>query len=55
MSRRANGWDNTVMERFFLNLKTERGWPNHYANHADATRDLTDYIVDFYNSLSPPA
>lgn len=50
MSRRANCWDNAVMERFFLNLKMERVWPNNYANHAEATRDVTDYIVGFYNS-----
>ena len=50
MSRKANGWDNAVIERFFLNLKRERVWPNHYANHAQATRDVTDYIVGFYNS-----
>ena len=51
MSRKANCWDNAVMERFFLNLKMERVWPNHYANHAEATRDVTDYIVGFYNSV----
>jgi len=50
MSRKGNCWDNAVMERFFLNLKMERVWPNHYANHAEAARDLTDYIVCFYNS-----
>jgi putative transposase len=38
------------MERFFLDLKMERVWPNNYANHAEATRDVTDYIVGFYNS-----
>ena len=38
------------MERFFLNLKMERVWPNHYADHAEATRDFTDDIVGFYNS-----
>jgi len=37
------------MERFFLNLKTERVWQNEYANHAEAQRDITDYIVGFYN------
>uniref|UniRef100_UPI00260BF2C5 IS3 family transposase n=1 Tax=Accumulibacter sp. TaxID=2053492 RepID=UPI00260BF2C5 len=36
--------------RFFLNLKMERVWPNNYANHPEATRDVTDYIVGFYNS-----
>ena len=49
MSRRANCWDNAVMERFFLNLKMERVWQKEYANHAEAERDITDYIVGFYN------
>lgn len=50
MSRKANCWDNAVMERFFLNLKMERVWQRDYANHAEAMRDITDYIVGFYNS-----
>jgi transposase InsO family protein len=50
MSRKGNCWDNAVMERFFLNLKMERVWQRDYANHAEATRDITDYIVGFYNS-----
>ena len=50
MSRRANCWDNAVMERFFLNLKMERVWQRDYANHGEAQRDITDYIVGFYNS-----
>ena len=50
MSRKGNCWDNAVMERFFLNLKMERVWQRDYANHAEATRDVTDYIVGFYNS-----
>jgi len=49
MSRRANCWDNAVMERFFLNLKMERVWQRQYANQAEAQRDITDYIVGFYN------
>jgi len=49
MSRRANCWDNAVMERFFLNLKMECLWQCEYANHAEAERDITDYIVGFYN------
>ncbi len=48
--RKANCWDNAVMARFFLNLKMERVWSNHYADHAEATRDITDYIVGFYSS-----
>ncbi len=50
MSRKGNCWDNAVMERFFLNLKMERVWQKDYANHAEATRDIADYIVGFYNS-----
>jgi len=50
MSRKGNCWDNAVMERFFLNLKMERVWQRDYANHAEAKRDVTDYIVGFYNN-----
>lgn len=50
MSRKGNCWDNAVMERFFLNLKMERVWQRDYANSAEAVRDVTDYIVGFYNS-----
>jgi putative transposase len=50
MSRKGNCWDNAVAERFFLNLKMERAWQRHYANHAEAKRDVTDYIVRFYNN-----
>ena len=50
MSRKGNCWDNAVMERFFLNLKMERVWQRDYANHAEATNDIADYIVSFYNS-----
>ena len=51
MSRKGNCWDNAVMERFFLNLKMERVWQRDYANHAEAVKDITDYIVVFYNSV----
>jgi putative transposase len=51
MSRKANCWDNAVMERFFLNLKMERVWQQDYANHAEAMRDVADYIVVFYNAV----
>ena len=49
MSRLGNCWDNAVMERFFLNLKVERVWQREYANQMEATKDVTDYIVGFYN------
>lgn len=51
MSRKGNCWDNAVMERFFLNLKMERVWQRDYANHTEATRDVTEYIVGFYNNV----
>ena len=51
MSRKGNCWDNLVMQRFFLNLKMERVWQRDYANHAEAMRDIADYIVNFYNSV----
>lgn len=51
MSRRGNCWDNAVMERFFLNLKMERVWQRDYANHAEAQRDIAEYIVSFYNGV----
>ncbi len=50
MSRKGNCWDNAVMERFFPNLKMERVWRRHYANHPEAIHDITDYIVNFYNA-----
>ena len=51
MSRKGNCWDNSVMERFFLNLKMERVWQRDYVNHAEAINDVADYIVNFYNSV----
>ncbi len=51
MSRKGNCWDNSVMERFFLNLKMERVWQSQYANHDEARRDINHYIVAFYNPV----
>lgn len=50
MSRKGNCWDNAVMESFFLSLKMERVWQQHYANQAEAMADITHYIVGFYNT-----
>lgn len=50
MSGRGNCYDNAVMERFFLNLKMERVWQAYYANHQEAVKDISHYIVAFYNS-----
>ena len=51
MSRKGNCWDNAVMERFFLSLKMERVWQRDYANQFEAVRDITEYIVGFYNCV----
>ena len=51
MSRKGNCWDNSVIERFFLNLKMERVWQRDYANHSEAIHDAADYIVNFYNAV----
>ena len=50
MSRKGNCWDNSVMERFFLNLKMERVWRQNYANNEEAKLDINHYIINFYNS-----
>ncbi len=36
MSRRGNCWDNSVMERFFRSLKTERLNQLNFINHQSA-------------------
>lgn len=41
------------MERFFL--KMERVWQRSYANHEEARRDISQYIVGFYNCLRLPS
>ncbi len=42
MSRKGNCWDNAAMER---------GWPNNYANHEEATRDANDHLVGVCDSI----
>ena len=51
MSRKGNCCDNAVMERFFLNLKTERVGQKDYANHNEAMTDVAEYIMGFHNSI----
>lgn len=51
MSRLGDCWDNAVAERFFLNLKMERIWQRRYVDRAEARRDITQYIVGFYNPV----
>jgi putative transposase len=50
MSRKANGWDNAVMESFFKTLKVERVHRLRYASRAQARLDLVDWVEGFYHS-----
>lgn len=51
MSRKGNCWNNVVKEPFFLDLKMERIWQRDSVNDAESQRDITEYIVGFYNSI----
>ena len=44
MSRRGNCWDNSVMERFFRSLKTERLNLLNFINHVAAVNAVKSYI-----------
>lgn len=50
MSRKGDGWDNSVIERFFRSLKTERTNHRLYRTREEARQDAIDYIAMFYNS-----
>ena len=45
MSRKGNCSDNSVIKRFFWNLKMERVWQKERPNHLEAINDIADYIV----------
>lgn len=49
MSRRANCWDNAVMESFFKTLKVERVYQVRYDTRAQARLDIVNWIEGFYN------
>lgn len=49
VSRRANCWDNAVLESFFKTLKVERVDQVRYATRAQARLDIVDWIEGFYN------
>lgn len=48
MSRRGNCWDNSVMERFFRSLKSERLNYLSFTNH-DAVVSIVESYIHFYN------
>ena len=49
MSRRANCWDNAMMESFFATLKKECVHHESYAIREEARRSVFEYIELFYN------
>jgi transposase InsO family protein len=49
MSRKANCWDNAVMERFWGSLKSERTDGRIYVTREEVKNDVIDYIQMWYN------
>jgi putative transposase len=49
MSRKANCWDNAVVESFFSTLKNELVYRRRFTSHDDARTALFEYIEGFYN------
>src|SRR2546427_7942336 len=49
MSRKANCYDNAVMESFWSTLKLELVYRHCFATPAEARQALFDYIESFYN------
>lgn len=49
MSRRANCWDNAVVESFFATLKRELIYREDFSSRDDAERAIFEYIEVFYN------
>jgi len=49
MSRKAECYDNAVVESFFHTLKVEQVHLRDYHTHRQATADLFEYIEVFYN------
>ncbi len=53
MSRRGNCWDNAPMERLFRSLKSEWVSATGYASFAEATKDISYYLMSYYNWERP--
>jgi transposase InsO family protein len=49
MSRKANCWDNAVVESFFSTLKNELVYRRRFTSHDDARIAMFEYIERFYN------
>lgn len=53
MSRRGNCWDNAPMERLFRSLKSEWLPVTGYLSLREAKRDISYYLMDYYNWRRP--
>ncbi|GKR03652.1 hypothetical protein KAM472_34650 [Aeromonas caviae] len=53
MSRRGNCWDNTPMELLFRSLKSEWLPATGYISPLEAKRDISYYLMDYYNWRCP--
>ena len=53
MSRRGNCWDNAPMERLFRSLKSEWLPRLGYRGLNEAMRDVSYYLMDYYNWQRP--
>ncbi|ANB55127.1 transposase [Aeromonas veronii] len=53
MSRRGNCWDNAPMERLFRSLKSEWLPAMGYMSLRAAKRDISYYLMDYYNWRRP--
>ncbi len=53
MSRRGNCWDNAPMERLFRSLKSEWVPVTGYMTRAEAQRDISFYLMDYYHWSRP--
>ena len=51
MSRKANCWDNAVIESFFATLKKELVHHVFFENREQAQREIFSYIEVFYNRI----
>ncbi len=52
MSRKDQGWQDTVMKRFFPSRKMSRVWQRGHAHHAEATSDIADDTDSFCAGVS---
>jgi putative transposase len=49
MSRKADCWDNAVVESFFSTLKQELVYRRAFATHTEARSAIFEYVEGFYN------